>query len=332
MSRDFPLHGQGKLNLIYTSKEETSLTDLHELFIKHKLYAEGHSKITIEDYKYHFRMLLQFKPDIDLNDLNEGTMVNYLAFLNTRERKVGNKHIVRPYKNSTIATVRGKLSAFFNWLVERKYLAANPFNKIRYPEVSYTDSRAFTPKEFEAICHAVNSKIRWSSLLIKKRNIAIVMFLFHTGVRKNELVNIQLKDVDLDRRVITIRGETSKSKRTRLIPLNKELIPYLQDYLIFRKNFTTPYFWVSGTSNKNFTKHGLKHFTKILTKATGINCHPHRFRHTFAIIYYQLTHDLLGLMKLMGHKSLKMTLVYLRSVPDEHIVQQIERITLNEFI
>ncbi|MBX7047125.1 MAG: tyrosine-type recombinase/integrase [Ignavibacteria bacterium] len=326
------MSSQGKLNLNYKPTEPETLSSLHERFIKHKQYAEGHSKITIEDYKYHFRMLLMFKTDMTLADLNEETLVNYLEYLNTRERKVGTKNIVRPYKNSTIATVRGKLSAFFNWLIERKYLSNNPFDKIAYPEVTYTDSRAFTPKEFESICHAVNSKIQWNNLVIKKRNIAIVMFLFHTGVRRNELVNIMLKDVDLDRRLIRINGETSKSKRTRLIPLNKELIPYLTDYLHYRKQFRTEYFWISGTLNGNFTRHGLKHFTKLLTKVTGINCHPHRFRHTFAVMYYQLTHDILGLMKLMGHKSLKMTLTYLRSVPDEHLIDQIERISINEYI
>jgi integrase/recombinase XerD len=323
---------QSKLNLEYKPTEPETLSSLHERFIKHKQYAEGHSKITIEDYKYHFKMLLQFKPDITLEELNEETMVNFLSYLNTRERKVGAKSIVRPYKNSTIATVRGKLSSFFNWLVERKYITVNPFNKIAYPEVSYTDSRAFSPKEFESICHAVNSKIQWSNLVFKKRNIAIVMFLFHTGVRRNELVNIRLTDIDLDRRIVRINGETSKSKRTRLIPLNKELIPYLTDYLLFRKNYHTEYFWISGSLNGHFTRHGLKHFTKLLSKVTGVNCHPHRFRHTFAVMYYKVTHDILGLMKLMGHKSLKMTLTYLRSVPDEHIVDQIERISINEYI
>lgn len=312
--------------------EESSIILLHQQFINHKQYAEGHSKVTIEDYKYHFKMLLHFKHDIQLEDLTEETMVNYLTYLNTRERKVGNKHIVRAYKNSTIATVRGKLSAFFNWLVERKSILNNPFNKIAYPEVSYTDSRAFTPREFETICHAVNSKIHWNNLIIKKRNIALIMFLFHTGVRRNELVNLKLTDVDIERRIITIRGETSKSKRTRLIPLNKELIPYLEDYLIFRKEYSTEYFWISGSSNKHFTLHGLKHLTKLLSKVTGINCHPHRFRHTFAVMYYQLTHDILGLMQLMGHKSIKMSLAYLRSIPDTRIVQQIERISINEFV
>lgn len=58
----------------------------------------------------------------------------------------------------------------------------------------------------------------------------------------------------------------------------------------------------------------------------------HRFRHTFATNYYTQTHDLVGLQKLMGHRSFKMTLSYLRSMPEEHLVQQIKKFTIDEFV
>ncbi len=332
MPEEFPTSGQGKLNLIFTSKEDTSLKSLHDLFIKHKFYAVGTAPATIENYKINFKLLFQFKPDITVKDLTEETMVDFLEFLNTRERKIGNKKIVRRYKNSSIATVRGKLSAFFTWLIERDYLKANPFEKIAYPDVSYTDSRAFSHKEFEKICHAVNTKIQWSSLIIKKRNIAIVMLLALTGVRKEELLGLELNSVDLDRKLITVRAETSKSKRTRIIPLNPQLTPYLEDYLNYRKDYASKHFWVSGMQDKKFTKHGAKHLVRVLIEATNINCHLHRFRHTFATNYYKQTNDLVGLQKILGHRSLKMTLSYLRSLPDEHIVEQIEKMTINEFV
>lgn len=314
------------------TKKKYLLRDLHEQFIKYKLHAVGTSVVTIKDYRYTFQLLLKYKPDIKIHELTEETLVNFMGFLNTRFRKVGNRNIVRVYKNSSMATVRGKLNAFFDWLVERAYLLENPFHKIKYPDVSYTDARALSSKEFETICYAVNTKIQWSNLLIKKRNIAIIMFLTLTGVRKEELVKLQLSDVDFDRSIIKIRAETSKSKRSRLIPINPQLIPYLHDYLYFRSEYNSQSFWVSGTKDHDFTEHGVKHFINLLKKETKVNCHLHRFRHTFATNYYVQTHDLVGLQKLMGHRSFKMTLSYLRSMPDEHIVDQMRKLTINEFV
>lgn len=319
-----------------SNKNETldkiTLSAYFEMFVKYRLYGLCNSQQTIKSYKKNFELLLQFNPNLTLSSLNEKTIINFLEFLNTRKRKVGKQQIIRTYKNSSIAVVRSRLNAFFNWLVERQYLECNPFNKIPYPKVTYTDRRAFSPREFEAICHAVNTKISWANLLIKKRNIAIVMFLALTGVRKEELLGLKVSDIDIERKLITIRAETSKSKRTRLIPMNSTLISYLEDYLNYRSTYSSPNFWVSGTTNHSFTEHGTKHLINLLNKTTRINCHLHRFRHTFAINYYRQSHDIVGLKKLMGHQSLKMTLSYLRSLPDEHIVEQIQKMTVDEFV
>ena len=106
----------------------------------------------------------------------------------------------------------------------------------------------------------------------------------------------------------------------------------MEDYLTHRKNYLTLYFWVSGLLDKPFTEHGAKKFMKRLSDTTKINCHLHRFRHTFATNYYKQTHDIVGLKLLMGHSSLKMTLQYLRSLPDEHVVEQIRKIAIDEFV
>lgn len=326
--------GNDKNQNIITSNigEEKSLKDFYELFEKFKFHGTGKSKATIRNYRYNFELLLKYNPSIHVSQLTEETIVNFFTFLNTRERQVGNQKLVRMYKNSSIAVVRSSLNCFFDWLLERGYLDKNPFKNIPYPNISFTDIRAFSPKEFETICFVVNFKIQWANLLVRKRNVALVMLLAFTGVRKEELLGLQLSDIDLDSKLIKIRAETSKSKRTRIIPINLQLISYIKDYLYFRKDYSTNFFWVSGTLDKPFTEHGVKHLIRLLSKATKINCHLHRFRHTFATSYYKQTHDIVGLQRLMGHKSIKMTLSYLRSLPDEHIVEQIQKITFGEFV
>ena len=184
------------------SKEKTSLKYLHGQFVKFKLHGARNAIATIKNYEQNFNLLTQFKPDIQLVDLTEATIINFLEFLNTRERKVGKLNIIRTYKNSSIASVRSKLSGFFNWLVERQYLLVNPFDKIPYPDVAYVDRRAYTVKEFESICYAINTKIKWATLLVKKRNVALIMFLTLTGVRKEELLGLKLSDIDIPGRIL----------------------------------------------------------------------------------------------------------------------------------
>ena len=316
----------------FQNKKVFPLRILHELFIKFKLYGARNSEATITGHRFTFELLMKFNRKMTLEDLTEETIINFLEFINTRERKIGKEYVVRTYKNSSLLIIRNRLNVFFNWLVERQYIKINPFAKIQSPNVSYTDRRAYSQKEFEAICYAVNTTIRWANLLIKKRNIAIVMFLALTGVRKEELIGLQISDVDLFRKFIMVRAETSKSKRSRIIPMTTDLVSYLEDYLNQRRDIITLFFWVSGVTDQRFTEHGAIHFMRVLTKSTKINCHLHRFRHTFATNYYKQTHDIVGLQKLMGHSNLKMTLQYLRSLPDEHIVEQIRKITIDEFI
>lgn len=315
-----------------SSVEDKTLRELHELFVKFKLHANCNAASTIKSYKKHFEQLMQFKPDLRLCDLTEETMVNFLEYLNTRMRKVGNEMVKRTLKNSSVSIVRSKLNAFFEWLLERRLIERNPFEKIPYPKVSFTDKRAFSPQEFESVCFAVNTKIQWENLLVKKRNIALIMFLTLTGVRKGECIGLKLADIELERKIITIRAEISKSKITRLIPINPQLIPYLKDYLNYRQEYSCNCFWVSSTLDRAFTEHGMKHLMDLLSRVTGINCHLHRFRHTFAINYYRQTKDIVGLKKLMGHQTLKMTLSYLRSLPDEHVTEQMNKISIAEFL
>ncbi|MDZ4713730.1 MAG: site-specific integrase [bacterium] len=314
------------------SKKDSDLKYLHDLFIKYKLHGARNAQATIRDYRQAFELLLKFDCELKLKDLTENTIINFFEFLDTRERQIGTQKLVRTIKNSSVASLRSKLNSFFVWLNERHYIKANPFDKIPFPKVTYTDRRAFSPKEFEAICYAINTRIDWQNLLIKKRNIAVIMFLVLTGVRKKELLGLHLSDIDIDRKLIHVPGEISKSKRTRIIPMNATLILYLTDYLSYRQHYTTNFLWISSTQDRGFTEHGTKHLVHLLSKVTKINCHLHRFRHTFAINYYTQTHDLIGLQKLMGHTSFKMTLRYMRSLPDEYVVDQMQKITIDEFI
>lgn len=312
---------------------EKPLAEHFEDFCRQARNLEGKSPVTVKNYRANFELLIKFKPDIQVGDLTAQTMSDLFTYLNERERKVGREMVVRDLKNSSLETIRSKLSPFFQWLVKNGQLQNNPFDGIPHPDVIYSDKRAFTKEQFDKIYLAVNRDISWENDLLKKRNETAVMFLALTGVRKGEFLGLEVKDIDLKNKTITIRAETSKSKRTRTLPINPNLETYLVDYLRARADYQTPYLWVSNKGDINFTEHGAKHLINKFTKTLGFNCHLHRFRHTFAInLYYQTKGDILSVMKALGHKNLRQTAVYLRSLGDDFMLSQVSKFTVADFL
>lgn len=313
--------------------ESSKLTQLFERFIKQRKNLEGNSIKTIENLTNNFELLKSFKSDVEPKDLTPEFIVDFFTYLDERERKVGNKLVIRKLQPSSIETVRAKLSAFFDWLVDNSYLSKNPFDKITHSVVSYSKREAFTNEEYDKIYLGVSRNIIWENLLLKKRNLTIIMFLALTGVRKEELIGLLLSDLDLKNKILTVRAEISKSKITRFVPLDGSLLIQLEEYLDARKNYTTPFLWVSSTTDRNFTEFGAKHLVERLEKATALKCHLHRFRHTFAVNHYMANKDLLALQRIMGHKSVKTTIVtYLRWLPDTQSQSQLNalRASLNQ--
>lgn len=306
------------------------INQLFEEFIK-QVRIEGKARATIKNYRDSFEELKAFRPGLTLADLTPETMVEYLTYRNERERQVGNQRVVRDLKNSSIATIRGKLGSFFEWLVSRGHLETNPFNDIAYPNVDYSDKRAFTKAQIDKLYLAVSRDIKWDTEFLRLRNLTMIMFLALTGVRKGEFLGLRVADVDMEQRHITIRGETSKSKRTRILSINPQLYPYLDEYLKARLDYDTPALWVSNNQDRNFTADGMKHLIDKLSSLVGFNCHLHRFRHTYAVNFYITNHDIKGVMDTLGHKSLKQTLQYLRSVPQDETLKAMNSMSIEKF-
>lgn len=310
--------------------------DIEHVFNKfiQKGRAEGKSKVTLKNYRDVYKLLTDFKPDISWEDLTLSTMLDFMEHLDTRERKVGRKMVRRELKNSSKATFQGKLNPFFKFAVKNfnHLLEINPLEEIEYPDVQYTDKPAFSKIDFEKIFIAITKDIQWESRLLAKRNIAMIMLLAFTGIRKGEFLNIQSSDLVMSKKTLFIRAETSKSRRARQLALNDELIPFLNEYISERVDYKTPYLWVSNNGDHKFSEHGLKHLVKRLTDHTGINCRLHRFRHTFAVNLYKQTRDIWLVHKALGHQTLKMTMKYMRSENDDETIKNISNMTSKDFM
>lgn len=311
-----------------------SLDQLFEEFIEECRYAGKLREETLRGYRACFDLLLKIYPDLELHELTPSKMVDFFRILQKRERTVGRGKIKTGIKSSTVATYRSKLDKFFRWLKERGYTDNMPFSGIPYPDVQYS-RREYIPREqVEKIFNAVSFNIKWRTTLIKRRNLAILAVLLNCGIRKGELIGIHLIDVDFDKKELRVRADTSKSKRDRWIPLNQTVIIALKEYIDERRKggYTTPYLWVVNGSDKKFTMHGFKHFIAQVVKESGVKFNPHQFRHTFAINLLNCGTDIAKLKQLLGHSDIRMTCVYLRGLPNRAMLNDVNRLSLDNLV
>lgn len=309
-----------------------NLKQLFDEYIRDCKYSTRLRSETIRGYNEAFRHFSKLMPEVTTpKQLTVENMTEFFKRLQVRKRIVGVNTEKTGVKESTIATYRSKLNSFFESL-EKKDIAENPLSKIKAPKPVYNDHRALRKNEIEKIISAVHLNSR-DSLILKRDEVIIYLLLF-CGLRRGEMTGLKVFDVDMDRRVLTVRGETSKSKTTRFLPINPSLFLHLEEYLRERRNrfYQTEYLVVSSTEDKGLTQHGFKHWVNKLKSLSGVNFHLHRFRHTFATNLARQGVGTFELQKLMGHTDLRMTDRYVRSLNVDDLRNSINKIDLANLI
>lgn len=284
---------------------------------------------TIRGYKSVFLLFLKVMPEVTSIELLTPEMLNeFFKRIQTRQRIVGRDTIKTGVKKSTIKTQWSKLNVFFGWLEKKGYMEVNPLTNIKSPRVTYDDSRMLQNDEIHRIYSGI---VQYSgNSLILRRDTMMVSLLLYTGVRRGEFISLQVRDIDMDKREITIRGETSKSKRTRVLKMHSILISHFRDYLKERnvRGYRTEYLIVSSRGDRGLSREGLKHWVNSLIVKSGVKFHLHRFRHTFASILANNDVGAFKILKMLGHTSISMTMGYIRSLRTEDMASDIERISI----
>lgn len=139
----------------------------------------------------------------------------------------------------------------------------------------------------------------------------MIMFIYSTGTRVTECVNIKLTDIDSKRMQVNIlKGKGSKQRQ---VPLSPFLLKTLRRYFI---EYKPQHYLFEGAAGKG-THLSISSVSEICKKArnhtTGINKQytPHTFRHSFATHHLEQGTNLLIIQRLLGHSSLSATLKYL---------------------
>jgi integrase/recombinase XerD len=139
----------------------------------------------------------------------------------------------------------------------------------------------------------------------------LIMFIYSTGTRVSECVNIKLTDIDSKRNQVNIRE--GKGLNQRYVPLSPLLLKTLRRYYLLYK---PQHYLFEGIAGKG-SHLGVTAVREILLKARYRTPHinkqftPHTFRHCFATHLLEQGVNLLVIQRLMGHSDLSNTLKYL---------------------
>lgn len=306
---------------------------LEQLFQEFLYESEFVRKVrpeTLRGYSQTMKTFLKLMPCTSVNEITTPTITSFFKILEERKRVVGKGIIKSGIKKSTAATYWTKLNAFFSWLNMRGLIKENPFTALKFPTPSYEDKKYLKREDVEKILAAIHMHHN-GNILLFKRNLVLFHLLLFCGLRKEELMHLQVQDIDIERKMLLVRGTNSKSGKSREIPLHYTTIMLLKDYFKERKAYKTSYLIVSQNRDAKLTYLGLRHLIDKVRRTSGISFHLHQFRHTFAVNFLRETNNIYKLQTLLGHNNIQVTTIYLRCMPVEEMRRDIDSLNIDKF-
>lgn len=276
-------------------------------FLEYLKYQRNYSKYTVTNYEEDLKNYKEYLEREHLNYLNiEYSDIRlYLMYLKEDRHE----------KNSSICRNLSALRTFYNYLLNKGITNNNPFIYIEGPKKEKRLPRYFEYNELEELFKVPDTKTPYG-----KRDMLILEMLYATGVRVGELVNIKVKDINKDERVINILG---KGNKERIVHFGEYARDSLDDYLENAYNELNTnnieYLFINNKKTK-LTERGVRDILTRIIKKTSLkkNISPHMLRHTFATHLLNEGCDILSVQKLLGHESIAATGIYTH-VTTEHL-------------
>ena len=143
----------------------------------------------------------------------------------------------------------------------------------------------------------------------------IVILALNTGLRRGEIFNLQRRDVDLNHRLLTIRGENAKSGHTRVVPLNSEAHSVIRNWMADQGDQDSIYLFPSPKTGVRLVT--IKTAWRDLMRLARLReFRFHDLRHTFASNLAMRGADLYSIKELLGHADVTTTQRYAHLAPE----------------
>lgn len=263
------------------------------------------SPTTRPSYRMALKEFLQHLDSEGINDLMSVTpevITGYRLRLQTKTTKKKT-----PYSLSTQAGHLTGLRFLFQWLVKTGNLLADPTLHLSRPRLPKSLPRSVKAKELARLIEGL------PLTPMGLRDRAMVELLYGTGMRRAELAQLSLKDLDLEQGTILIRQ--GKGRKDRVVPVGRKAKEAIHDYLDLSRarllRGGTDRLFV-GNGGRPMTSEYLSSRIQTLGARAGLKLTPHMLRHSCATHLLKGRADIRHIQRLLGHQSLQTTERYTR--------------------
>ncbi|MEQ3655100.1 MAG: tyrosine-type recombinase/integrase [Dokdonia sp.] len=270
-------------------------------FLEYLQLEKKYSKHTLLAYKNDIETFSAFaKATFDTNDLSSVSYTQIRSWIIVL--------VDQGISNNSINRKVSSLKTFYKFLIKIKVIKASPLVTHKALKTPKNVQVPFSPKEVAAVIEMLHEQEGFEGI----RDLAVVELLYATGMRRAELIGLQIDDVDFGQRTIKVLGKRNKE---RVLPLLPSLAITLKRYLKERNT-------IAPDQNRGpllITQKGVKLYDTLVYRIINryfsrtsdkLKKSPHMIRHSFATHLLNQGADLNVVKELLGHASLASTQVY----------------------
>jgi len=272
--------------------------DIIRLFIQYLSVEKGLAPNTQQAYLQDLNKFILFlkKEKISWFAVNEENLIKFIHHAS----KSG-------LSARSLARIVSSLRSFFRFLILDGYVKANPTVNLSSPKIWLNLPKLLSISEVEQLMNEPDMDNKKG-----KRDRAMLELLYATGLRVSELIQLRLKDVNLEEGFLICRGKGGKE---RIVPLGKQAEKTIQNYLdtarpLLLKKDTNLLFLSSWRGG--FTRQGFWKMLKGYAHKAGLDkkISPHVLRHSFATHLLERGADLRSVQLMLGHSQITTTQIY----------------------
>jgi site-specific recombinase XerD len=216
----------------------------------------------------------------------------------------------------SVSTINNELRNFvglLRFLQEQDYSVPQALFTLRNLKQPEPLPKFITDDQVRALRVDLESRLAQARFFAQRRDAiidrAIFYLLWQCGLRKGEVEELRLEDLDLNGRKFSVRN--GKGMKDRTVFLTDIAIQALRDYLPLRGEGPTDHVFLYR--NQPLSKDLIHRRLKAAGQRTGVQVHAHRLRHTCATQLLNAGCPVTSIQKLLGHKKLNTTMVYARA-------------------
>ena len=258
------------------------------------------SPTTTPGYRLTFRRLVEFLGDPPIENITANDLRRFLAYWEGQGLSKRSVH-----------DMWVRLSSLWTWAETELHIPHILRKQIKAPDYTKRKPDPFTAKDIKRLLACVEHNAAGVKRDTGPRDFAIIFTLLDTGLRASELCALTIADYDtVTARLHVRKGKGKGGGKERFVIIGKRTQKALWRYLAPRQ--PTPMQPLFATRNGGaLTRTDLRHLLVRLSKRANVkDIYPHRFRHTFAIMFLRNGGNLAVLKELLGHESLQMVLHY----------------------